>query len=648
MIMKHIHFFIGLGLVFFCTFKHHLLFAQQVNDSTEVYQSMQEIIVTAKRPERFSPGSRITTIDTIALQWYKTGSLSDILQMSLPVYLKSYGPGMLSSIAFRGTSASHTAVLWNGFNIIQPSNGQTDFALIPVISSDRIDIQHGNASTNYGSGAIGGTILLSSPFQFAKGFSATLQQSAGSFGLFNTYLQTSYSTPKLSFQTKLFHQQLHNNFPFNNLTKFGTPTERQVNAALKQYGLTQDIGIWLTPKNLISIRAWYNYNHRQIPPAMGSTNRNARQTDNNIRLLTEWNTFSHIGNTTLKVAYFDEKLNYAEEQLNSQTNIQTLQSQAEHEYTYKNKLVSKAGAELQQFYAQADGYGEHKTETRGSAFLLTRLFLYPRLDLNLNLRQAIVDGYHPPVAPSAGYQYVVMNYGLHKLSLKGNVAKSYRVPTLNERFWQQGGNPQIKPEKSWSYENGLLYKWDAKPVQLHTELTYFYMKVDDWIQWRPTNQGFWSPMNVLQVNPRGIEFSSHVTYTGNQVSGSLGTSYSYNASTVSKSYNALMQEVNKQLMYVPFHNATVHSNIHYRQYTMGSNASYTGYRYTNNSNTDWLNSYLLLNIFAVRSFDWNKASLQISGRVNNLTNTSYQNMENRPMPGRSFELSLQVAFNKQP
>jgi iron complex outermembrane receptor protein len=209
-----------------------------------------------------------------------------------------------------------------------------------------------------------------------------------------------------------------------------------------------------------------------------------------------------------------------------------------------------------------------------------------------------------------------------------------------------GGNPDIAPEKSWSYENGLVHKWNVKNKQLQSELTYFFMKVDDWIMWQPTNLGYWSPVNVMQVTPKGIEFSSHLTLNNTFIRSKVGLAYSYTASTVSKSYLPTIQETGKQLMYIPLHNSMAHGTLFVKNYMAGANLTYTGYRYTNNSNTDWLDPYLLLNLLAGKSFYWNHTSVQVSGRVNNLLNKSYQNMENRPMPCRNFQVSLQVNFAK--
>ena len=79
--------------------------------------------VFGKPAEVFAAGSRVVSLDSSYLQTYSSASLADALQARTPLYLKSYGASGLSSVSFRGTSASHTAVLWNGLNISIPGVG---------------------------------------------------------------------------------------------------------------------------------------------------------------------------------------------------------------------------------------------------------------------------------------------------------------------------------------------------------------------------------------------------------------------------------------------------------------------------------------------------------------------------------------------
>src|SRR6187402_1862581 len=100
-------------------------------------------------------GAKIDQLDAGGL-----GNLSDKLSSDVPLYLKSYGNNQLSTISIRGTTASQTAVLWNGININSPTLGQSDLALLPLYLFDQLSVRYGGSSALYGSDAIGGSILL--------------------------------------------------------------------------------------------------------------------------------------------------------------------------------------------------------------------------------------------------------------------------------------------------------------------------------------------------------------------------------------------------------------------------------------------------------------------------------------------------------
>ena len=104
--------------------------------------SLRETRVTAKRPMK-EIGLEKSTFDSIALKENISLSMADILTFNAPVFVKSYGRATLSTIAFRGTSASHTQVTWNDMKINSPMLGMTDFSTIPAYFIDDAALLHG-------------------------------------------------------------------------------------------------------------------------------------------------------------------------------------------------------------------------------------------------------------------------------------------------------------------------------------------------------------------------------------------------------------------------------------------------------------------------------------------------------------------------
>ncbi|WP_262512385.1 TonB-dependent receptor domain-containing protein [Adhaeribacter arboris] len=299
---------------------------------------------------------------------------------------------------------------------------------------------------------------------------------------------------------------------------------------------------------------------------------------------------------------------------------------------------------MQYFTAEVDGYGKKVNETRASGFLLFRYDPLSFLHLNLNLRQAWVIGFNPPLAPTLGFALDVLKKNKYNLTWKGAATRGYRVPTLNDRYWPTG-NANLKPENSYNFETGFLHKYTPGRFSLENELTAYQMQVENWIQWLPaTSTGIWSPQNLKQVHVTGAEFSSKFSWFLRYGKLTGGVNYSYTSSQQAKTYSNSSEPIGKQLIYVPYHTATTYADITYKTWLLTANYQYTGGRYTTAENTRSLPAYGLVTLYGGKTFPIGKASFQIIARVNNLTNQVYQNLEYYALPGRNYQLSSRFTF----
>lgn len=610
--------------------------AQQ--DTTQ-YQ-LRTVEVFGKPAEVFATGSRVSSLDSSFLQTFTSGSLADVLQARTPIFLKTYGASGISTPTFRGTSASHTAVLWNGLNVGSPALGQSDFATLPLNSLGGVSVQHGAAGATYGSGAIGGAVLLNSPtYDRAKGFGAELQQEIGSFGRYFTSIGTHYSGAKVSVGLSGHRLAAENNFPYPDYGRFGAPTRRQEQARVEQHSFTQDLAWQLSNSTRLALHGWYTYAEREVAPALGAANNNARQLDENLRLMADFGHNSNWGETSVKAALFSDYLRYTDNSNYSVTDINTYQLQVEQTYTYARRWSLRGGVNLQHFAADVQGYGGRVNEDRSAAFLLFRFDPSRRLELSLNLRQAFVKGYNPTPAPTLGANWLALQQDRHRLYLKGNISGSYRVPTLNERFWQPGGNPDIKPEQGWSFESGLRHVFTSGTLQIESEATLYRMLVDNWVQWMPTELGYWSPRNLQKVRSQGMELSSRASQKFGAWAVVASAGYTYTASEQVKAYEGA-SALYRQLAHVPLHKAQLSSEVMFRSWSFLGTITHNGLRYTSNNNTGSLPAYTLLSLALNKKFTVGQYKLIGTLRSDNATNTGYYVMENMPMPPRSFAASL--------
>lgn len=86
--------------------------------------------------------------------------------------------GGLTQVRFRGAEANHTLVLFEGIEISDPVNGDTDFGLLTALPVGRIEVLRGASSSIHGSDAVGGVVSLSA----ARTAGFTGFSEGGSFG----------------------------------------------------------------------------------------------------------------------------------------------------------------------------------------------------------------------------------------------------------------------------------------------------------------------------------------------------------------------------------------------------------------------------------------------------------------------------------
>ena len=70
-------------------------------------------------------------------------------------------------------------------------------------------------------------------------------------------------------------------------------------------------------------------------------------------------------------------------------------------------------------------------------------------------------------------------------------------------------------------------------------------------------------------------------------------------------------------------------------------------RFNTFDNSTFLNGYPLVNLVAETTFPWDKISLRIQGKVNNISNSFYLSVMNNAMPGRSFSVNVLVSYIKK-
>jgi len=627
-----------------CIFCTCCAFAQRVK--TDSAYKLPEVKITSNRLANFSSGTKVQNVDSASIIQFKQGNLATLLENESPLFIKSYGLGSLAVTSFRGGSAQHTAILWNGFNINSPMYGQFDLSLIPSSFVKNVSIQFGGTSTLWGSGAIGGTIHLSNDMKFDKGISAEVGASFGSFSAYGQNIRVEIGKPKWVTSLKFFNLSAANNFPFYNTQVSDSPRQYQRNAELKEYGLLSENQFRLSKRQKINVCFWYQHNDRNIPPIMLQTVNKANQKDVSYRVTSEWQRVGEYATLLARVAYFDEHLLYSDIAYNyeSPNRSQTVIAEAESKIRlHKNHLVNIG---LNNTYAQAvaDGYPNNPMQNRTALFASYRFTSgNEKFSSTVSARQEVVKNKFVPFTYSLGLDYSVLKW----LSVKGNASRVYRIPTFNDLYWVPGRNIDLLPESGYCEEAGVLLKLASanSKIIFSSEATVFNRNMDNWILWLP-GPGYWSPQNIMKVWSRGTETKSELSVQVSKLKFRLGVITNYVVSTNQKAKTENDASVDKQLIYVPMYSGSGKFSIEYNNLVVTYRQTYTGYRYTSTDNTEYLKPYSIGSVYASYKFSLKKYTATFFAQVNNLFNENYQVLLNRAMPLRNYQAGLSIQFNQ--
>lgn len=142
--------------------------------------TLDPVEVSGLRPvelDRVTSSVSVLTADDLAIRL--SPNPADQLRAVPGVAIsRSGGVGALTQVRMRGAEANHTLVLFEGIEISDPVNGDTDFGLLTALPTGRIEVLRGASSSIHGSDAIGGVVSISA----ARDAGVSGYAEAGSFG----------------------------------------------------------------------------------------------------------------------------------------------------------------------------------------------------------------------------------------------------------------------------------------------------------------------------------------------------------------------------------------------------------------------------------------------------------------------------------
>ena len=434
-------------------------FAQ--DQSSDKTATLDTIVVTAsKTPESIkNVPARINIIEPKILEQSPIAALPQLLESDASINMvQSGGYGQTASIFLRGGNSNQTLILRDGVRLNSATSGTASLPFIDTTDIKQIEVLKGPASVLYGTDAISGVVQL-----ISKTPETTSAFVTGEIGENKTYKSViGADLAENGFYAQIRGQRLETD---------GTPVKDVINApnaSFDQKGYSAKVGV---DKERYAASVDY------------SENQGSSDYDNFGRLVSQ-DFKNEIINVKGRLNILENLAVHARFSQFKDEIDQNNSTDFVHSKTQEAEIYGQWGFTLNQqilvgvTHRNIDGdvlsYGSPYQEDIDSTGYYIQ-HKYDQAGLNTQVGVRVEDnekfGTHTVAQGSVRYQVLPLT------SIYANIGSAFKAPTLNDMY-AYGGNPDLKPEESLSYEIGLDQKL---AYNISTGLSLYTTEVDNLI-----------------------------------------------------------------------------------------------------------------------------------------------------------------------
>jgi outer membrane receptor protein involved in Fe transport len=526
-----------IGLALALVFPRGATGEEPAPDAADITRSVPPVVVRDLRPEDLpdDPSAFSTVIELDQYQG-EAKTVEDLLSQAVGVQVRRFGgPGQPSEVSIRGSTANQVVILLDGIRIDTAQSGTVDLSTIPVDLLQRIEVSRGGGAIQQGSGAIGGVINFvtrrpeAEPRTVLTGALASFGTGQGSALHARRLGEWELTTAYEGFTTR-------GDWQFQRaVTQFGDtvivpdpPTLTRINNQSEYHSGLVRIGRDLGEKLHLSLQDTGFYNSRGTPGLdSGSGAFGGQQPDAHQRLARNVADLSLVGadlgplelDSTAHLYHRYQRLHFKNPMptfgppLDADQTNTTLGGRFDLE-----RGLSFFGTEHRGTLA-FEGYDDRlEAVAFGDPTRLT-LDAYAQDDVRAfdgflrlipGVRYDHTEGFDDRFVPRIGAVIEPWSW----LHVKGNLERSYRVPSFDELYFpDQGflrGNPGLEPEEAVNWDAGLALAfagpWPVDRVTL--EGAYFETDIDDSIVFVLISPFTVAPVNTGPATSRGVEVSA--------------------------------------------------------------------------------------------------------------------------------------------
>lgn len=612
------------ALSFFSTLP--LAHAQELLAQSTHVPSLQETVVTATRTEQPLTDivADVSIVDRETIDRTGATGLVDLLVRLPGVEIsRNGGVGNSSNVFLRGAEGRFTAVYVDGVRVDSQSTGGAVWEQIPLSQIDRIEVLRGPAAAVYGSDAIGGVIHLftkkgegpAAPYvgvgigtDNLRRLEAGVSGSAGEGGAFDYALGiTREQSDGYDIRDNPGHNPDRDDYTS---TAGHARLGFRINAAHR------------LDATLVANRMESGYDGFTYTPEAPEDDRNLN------RLRTAGLTWSAKWTDAFssRLSVTDSMSRYETLPSPYRTETRLRGFLWQNEYRLGAHLLSAAleRREDELYNPALDAFSTTIDRDRSQdALALGYGFNAGGHTLQLNVRHDDDSEFGGKSTGSAAYGYAITP----TLRATASVSSAFRAPTLYQRF-SAYGDASLEPETGRNVELGLRYA--NGPTQ--ASVVAYRNRVSNLIIFdsgaTACGEAFGCYNSVGRAEYRGVTFAAGHRIGDTTLRGSIDLQ------------NPKDLDTGRQLQRRAKRHATFGADTTLAGWTLGGEVQASGRRFENAANTQELNGYALVNLYASTRI---ARDFTLLARVDNLADKDYQVARTYVMPGRTLYVGLKWA-----
>ena len=609
--------------------------------------SLQGPTVTASRKL-----ATVQELSGVELQSLSTTTIADALKYFAGVQIKDYGGlGGLKTINVRSLGAQHVGVYIDGIRITNAQNGTVDLGKFSLSTLESVSLYNANklstcqSASEYASGA---TVYLRTRKPTSDSLSLT-----GRWASFHTYMgrvNAQYSHKGWSGFVDGEYLKSKGDYPFRYKSQYEDTIGRRRNSDI-EYGRIEAALF----RQGFSSHLYYYQSERGCPGGIVR-----RLSDKYTNVGREWDkdffvqaSFNHSLSEKCEVKFNGK---YAYEYLRYCTDYPENQNTAKvnNHYYQHDAYVSAAGAYYPVRWLSVNlGY-----DARMSWLDADLKIFHPVRRLDQKAVAAAQINYRSlRVAGSLLYQHykdhtllrvgaaeplsrltpaISVAYAFKNLTLRTWYKNIFRAPTLNDLYYTQTGNRNLKPEFTRQFDVGVEYGLMRRHWNVSVQADAYINHIDDRIVCLPLKGTYtWSMMNYGETFCRGLNMNASARYITGPWTFSFLTSLTWQRD-LNRTNPDDTETYNKPICYSPELSLGLTGIVAWRNYSLTVSELHVGERMWSYADPeDVLTPYnnVDVKLSAVMS------RFLLSLEVNDFFDVQYEHIPRYPMPGRNFRLT---------